>query len=121
MKVLQFPQTPKRIRPKSLADRWGLATARCADVTPRMREVLDEFVNAFGELREVQEGYQDCRDKLPTNFINSRFAEKVEEVCGLFIEGILDEYDRMSSALANAEKVIGKATSIDLPRGFGRD
>jgi hypothetical protein len=55
------------------------------------------------------------------NFINLPTAEKLEEVCSLDIEGILDVCDRMSSVVANAENVIGKATNIDLPRGFGRD
>lgn len=122
MTILQFPQplfqmpTPL----KSRADRWVDAAANSKEEIGGTRDKVNELIDVLGVLRSVQEEYQDCRDSLPVNFIHSPLAEKVK-VCSLGIESILDELDKISSMLATVESVIDKATSIDLPRGFGRD
>jgi len=62
---------------------------------------------ALQALKDVQEEYQEWFDNLPENLRDSAVGEKLETVCDVDVEGVLDQ--------------IVEAGSLDLPQGFGRD
>jgi len=83
----------KKAKRRSRADRWADACSRASD--------------ALSDLRRLQEEYEEWKDNLPESLQSSPVGEKLEEVCGLDIEGALD--------------MVSDAEGIDLPLGFGRD
>jgi hypothetical protein len=112
------PAKPKRKRPSSRASRWADA---CGDALSALSEIgrhLDALETAVGELRAVQEEYEEWKDNLPENLANSPLGEKLEEVCGLNIE---DAAQQIRDALDEVQSTIEEAEGVDLPRGFGRD
>lgn len=83
----------KKVRPPSRAARWADA---CTDA-----------LDAIERLKGLQEEYSDWKDNLPESLQSSPVGEKLEEVCGLDLEG--------------AQSTVEEAEGLDLPQGFGRD
>lgn len=84
---------PKKAKPRSRIDRWCDAASAASE--------------ALGELKAVQEEYQEWKDSLPENLAYSGLGEKLDAVCDLDIEG--------------AQSTADEAASAELPLGFGRD
>jgi hypothetical protein len=74
--------------------------ARWADACDRARSAIEELI-------DLQSEYQEWLDTLPENLQDGATAEKLTEVADLDLESARDAID--------------EATSVDLPRGFGRD
>lgn len=102
----------------SRSARWTDAVGKAKSALEAMTAQLDELESAISDLRSVQEEYEEWKDNLPENLQSSPLGEKLEEVCYLDIEGIIDT---VRSAVEDAESTLDEAENIDLPRGFGRD
>lgn len=111
-------QKPKRAKPKSRAARWADACGRASAAFEALAVALEKVAEATGDLRGVQEEYEEWRDNLPENLASSALGERLEEVCGLEIEGI---EEAIRSVIEEQQAIIDEAEGIDLPRGFGRD
>jgi hypothetical protein len=83
-----------------------------------LKSAADALTELLGELREVQEEYNEWKENLPDNLQSGALAEKLDGVVDLDIEGSLDTLDSIGSDI---EELLGEAEGIDLPRGFGRD
>ena len=113
------PSKPKRKqKPPSRAERWGDAVADAQSAIEQMAGNVDDLESALSELRSVQEEYEECKDNLPENLQSSPVGEKLDEVCGIEIEGVADT---IRDAIEAAQDAIGNAEGVELPQGFGRD
>jgi len=108
----------KRERPKSRPQRWGDAVANAQKALTELQSAAEALTELLGELREVQEEYNEWKENLPDNLQSGALAEKLDGVVDLDIEGSLDTLDSIGSDI---EELLGEAEGIDLPRGFGRD
>ena len=116
--VVQMPVKHKRVRPKSRPKRWAEATGQCLTAIAAIRDQVGSLEEALGELRSIQEEYEEWKDNLPEAFQSSALGEKLEEVCNLDIES---QAEAISDVVSEVEGVIEEADAIDLPRGFGKD
>lgn len=107
-----------RKRPPPRTQRWGDAITKASASLDKIKVALDDLDNALGDLRSVQEEYEEWRDNLPENLVNSSLGEKLEVVCDL---GIEDLAQTVRDAVEESEGVVEEARGIDLPVGFGRD
>jgi hypothetical protein len=62
---------------------------------------------ALSTLNDLKTEYEEWRDNLPENLQSSTLGEKLEAVCDLDIDSVLD--------------MIEEAENLELPLGFGRD
>jgi uncharacterized protein YukE len=111
-------EKPKRKRPQSRASRWADAAGDALSALSEIASHLDALETAAGELRAVQEEYEEWKDNLPENLASSPLGDKLEEVCGLEIE---DAAQKIRDAIDEVQSTFEEAENIDLPRGFGRD
>jgi len=112
-----IPEKKTKRRPPSRPQRWAEAVTEARKAFDDIHEVREALSQALGELRSIQEEYESWRDNMQgTNLENSPTYEKLEEVCNIDIEGVVD-----SSDLDDIENVLGEAEGADLPRGFGND
>jgi hypothetical protein len=117
--VAHVPAAPtKRKRPSSRSQRWADAAGEALAALNDITTALDAFETAVGELRSVQEEYEEWKDNLPENLASSALGEKLEEVCGLNIESAADT---VRNAVKEVQSTFEEAESIELPQGFGRD
>lgn len=92
-----------------MAKKSNSRPARWADACARARAAADELEAAVSDLRDLQSEYEEWRDNLPENLQSSALSEKLNEVCDLQLDDLVDT------------SVIDDAEGIDLPRGFGKD
>lgn len=109
---------PKREKPKSRSARWSDACGDALKALEAVEAALGEFEAACGELRSVQEEYEEWKDNMDDKFSGSPMMEKLEAVCDLEIEGLHEE---LQSAIDEARGKVEEAEGADLPMGFGRD
>jgi len=112
------PAKPKRKRPPSRASRWSEACAEALAALEQINTHINDLENAAGELRAVQEEYEEWKDNLPENLASSPLGEKLEEVCNFEIE---DAAQKMRDALDEVQSTFEEADQAELPQGFGRD
>lgn len=109
---------PKRVKPKSRSKRWMDAAGEARAALDEVNSAIAKFEEATGELRSVQEEYQEWLENLPENLQQSPSGEKLQAISELDIESLAES---LTSAVSEAEGVIDEAEGIDLPMGFGRD
>ena len=66
-----------------------------------------EALDALSDLESLRSEYEEILDNVPENLLSTRYAEKLQEVLDIDIEGALD--------------IINEANCLELPLGFGRD
>ena len=129
---------PKR---QSRADRWNSATDKARSALDTINDILQmpeddrdagmiEGVNqelsnlseAFTDLYDLQQEYQDWYDNMPEALqANSPTADKLQAIIDLSLEpDIPSEWDE-DLDLSDAESCLDEAEGADLPLGFGRD
>jgi hypothetical protein len=104
--VMTENKQPQKKKSLSRSARWGEACGTARTAIEELLSAIDELDTALAELRGVQEEYEEWKDNLPENLAGSALGEKLEEVCGLEIEGIA--YD-VRSALEEAQSTIEEA------------
>jgi hypothetical protein len=109
---------PKKVRPKSRAQRWADANSAAAVAIEQLLGHMSDLESALEELTSIQDEYTEWKDNLPENLASSALGEKLEEVTNLDISSIADN---IRTAIEDAGGVIDEADSVDLPQGFGRD
>lgn len=122
-------QPAKKKKLKSRSARWVAAAEEAISALDELENSsafdLSNLEEAIGDLRSVQEEYEDWRDNLPENLQSSALGEKLEEVCGIQIEDITmaltDAIDQIHTAIGEVRSALEEASAIDLPQGFGRD
>lgn len=82
-------------------------TGKAKSRATRWQEACDSADVALAELLDLQGEYQEWLDGLPENLQSSATAEKLQEVCGIDVQGAMD--------------TIADAAAVELPQGFGRD
>lgn len=90
-------------RPISRPKRWLKAVEAA-------RHALSDVQNAFEDLKEIQEEYQEWRDNIPEGLEESPVVEKLDAVVEIDLE--MDSW---------VEDTLDELDSVDLPLGFGRD
>jgi hypothetical protein len=98
--------------------RWSEASNQALVALEAMSQQLGYLEGALGDLRGIQEEYEENRDNMPENLTNSPYGEKLNAVCDLQIEDIAEA---VRNAIEEAQDRVGEANEIDLPRGFGKD
>lgn len=73
----------------------------------RWADACNRAEAALSDLEELRVEYEEWRDNMPENLLESALSEKLGEVADLDIQGALDTAQEASGA--------------DLPRGFGKD
>jgi hypothetical protein len=81
---------------------------RWSDAVKRAQQAKDDLESALGDLKGLQDEYEEWKGNLPENLQGSALYEKLEAVTELD----LDMPDL---------SVVDEAESAELPRGFGRD
>jgi hypothetical protein len=101
-------------KPKSRPQQWREALEIAQDLLAEVDSKMDELKAVVqGDLRHVQEEYEEWMDNLPENLLESTLGEKLEEVCSIDFENA-DDLDEIRNSLEEAE-------GVELPLGFGRD
>jgi hypothetical protein len=108
-------KSPKRL---SRVDRWNAAVKEARDAVDALENAKLAAEDAFSELRDVQQEYQDWLDNLPENLQGSALGEKLQSVADLDLE---PSFDDVESVTQEAGSTLGEADGMDLPLGFGRD
>jgi len=108
----------KKKKAPSRADRWAEAVGKAKDATSAMLTGCDEVESAIEELKSLKEEYETWKDNLGDNFQNTPVAEKLDAVCDLDIDDLVDT---LRSAVEEADGKLDEAENLDLPLGFGRD
>jgi len=73
-----------KARRTSRPARWADAAGKLLAALEKMEECLDAIETAEGDLRGVQEEYEEWKDNQPENLSSSALGEKLEAVCDLF-------------------------------------
>ena len=100
----------------SRAERWAQAIAGCTAALDKLADACSDLESAVQELVDVQGEFEAWRDNLPENLANSALGEKLEAICDLDLDSVLNSVD-----VDAARGVIDEASGLDLPLGFGRD
>ena len=108
----------KKEKPKSRSRRWGDAASRAASAIDKLEFHIEELESALGELRSVQEEYEEWNENLPENLHGSALGEKLEAVVNLEIE---EAASPIRDAIEEVRGVVEEADGAELPQGFGRD
>lgn len=98
--------------------RWAAAVVACRKAIDAAEAAVTGLEEAAGELRSVQEEYEEWKDNLDGKFEGSPLSEKLDAVAELQIEDLAES---CRSAIDEASGTVDEAEAIDLPRGFGRD
>lgn len=112
------PPKTKKAKPPSRSTRWSDAVGKARSAIDVILGSIDDLEAAMGEIKSVQEEYEEWKDNMPENLSSSPLGEKLEEVCSLDLESAADS---LRSAADDAEGTIGEAENMELPQGFGRD
>jgi DNA repair exonuclease SbcCD ATPase subunit len=114
------PSAPrvKKERTKSRSKRWGEAASNALSAIEKLSIHVDSLESALGDLRSVQEEYEEWKDNLPENLASSALGEKLEAVTSLEIE---DAAQKIRDAIDEVQCQIEEADGAELPQGFGRD
>ena len=109
---------PKKAKSKSRARRWADAAAKASMAIGDLVATCDGLETTLEDLKLLQEEYSEWKEIMPANFAGSPLAEKLEAVCSIDLESIMDS---VRTAIDEAESTILEAEEIDLPQDFGKD